>query len=143
MPGKVNPVIAEAVIQVAAQVMGNDHAVALGGVGGQLQLNATLPLLARNVLESIRLLANAARAFEERAIRGLGADRARAEHWVEQSLALVTALAPRIGYDAAAAIAKEAAESGRTLREVCRERAGLSEEEIARLLDPRGMLGGG
>jgi fumarate hydratase class II len=141
MPGKVNPVIPEAVIQVAAQVIGNDHAVALGGLGGQLELNAMLPLIAHNVLGSIRLLANASRVFAQRAIRGLEADRARAERGIEQSLAMVTALAPRIGYDRAAEIARAAAESGRTVRELCVERGVLPPDELARLLDPRTMTG--
>jgi len=141
MPGKVNPVIPEAVIQVAAQVIGNDHAVALGGLGGQLELNAMLPLIAHNLLGSIRLLANASRVFAQRAIRGLEADRARAEGGIERSLALVTALAPRIGYDRAAEIARAAAESGRTVRELCVERGVLPPDELARLLDPRTMTG--
>src|SRR5690606_14339623 len=97
----------ESVVQVAAQVVGNDAAVAIGGMTGQLELNAMLPLLARNLLESVRLLANVTRVFTERCIAGMEADRARAEAYVEQSLAMVTVLAPRIGYDSAAAIAKE------------------------------------
>ncbi len=141
MPGKVNPVIPEAVIQVAAQVIGNDHAVALGGLGGQLELNATIPLIAHNLLGSIRLLASAARVFAQRAIRGLEADRPRARSLVEGSLALVTALAPRIGYDRAAEIAKIAAATGRTLRAVCEEQGVLPADELARLLDPRAMTG--
>jgi len=141
MPGKVNPVIPEAVIQVAAQVIGNDHAVALGGLGGQLELNAMIPLIAHNLLGSIRLLANASRVFAQRAIRGLEADRARAEGGIERSLAMVTALAPRIGYDRAAEIARAAAESGRTVRELCIERGVLPPDELARLLDPRTMTG--
>jgi fumarate hydratase class II len=141
MPGKVNPVIPEAVIQVAAQVVGNDHAVALGGLGGQLELNAMIPLIAHNLLGSIRLLANAARVFAQRAIRGLEADRARARSMLEGSLALVTALAPRIGYDRAAEIAKLASETGRTVRAVCEERGVLPADELARLLDPRAMTG--
>jgi fumarate hydratase class II len=141
MPGKVNPVIPEAVIQVCAQVLGNDHAVALGGLGGQLELNAMIPLIARNVLESIRLLASASRVFAQRAIHGLTADRARAQDLLERSSALVTALAPRIGYDRAAEIARLAAESGRSVREICLEQRVLPEEELARLLDARAMTG--
>jgi len=141
MPGKVNPVIAEAAIQVAAQVVGNDAAVALGGMTGQLELNAMIPLITRNLLESIRLLANAARLFAERCIDGLEADRARAAELVERSLAMVTVLAPRIGYDRAAAIAKQAAETGRTVREICTEQAVLPPDELAALLDPRAQTG--
>jgi fumarate hydratase class II len=137
MPGKVNPVIPEVVTQVAAQVVGNDAAVALGALSGQLELNAFQPLIVRNLLESIRLLANASRLFAERCVAGLDADRARAAALVEQSLMLATALAPRIGYDAAAALAKEAHASGRTLREVARERGVLPEAELEALLDPR------
>lgn len=143
MPGKVNPVLCEVLTQVAAQVIGNDTAVTLGGLGGPLQLNVFLPLLARNLLESVRLLANASRLFAERCIDGLEVDRERAEGWVERSLSLVTALVPRIGYDRAAAIAKRAMAEGKTVREVCREEGVLPEAELARLLDPRGQTEGG
>jgi fumarate hydratase class II len=143
MPGKVNPVICEAVIQVAAQVVGNDAAVVQGGLGGQLELNATIPLIARNVLESIRLLANVTRVFVERCLAGLEADRARAAASVEQSLALATALVPRLGYDRAVEIAKEAAASGRTVRAVCLERGVLPAEELEALLDARRQTGPG
>jgi fumarate hydratase class II len=143
MPGKVNPVLCEVVTQVAAQVIGNDAAITVGGLGGPLQLNVYLPLLARNLLESIRLLANASRLFAERCIDGLEVDRAQAEGWVERSLALVTALVPRIGYDRAAAIAKRAMAEGRTVREICLAEAVLPEAELARLLDPRRQTEGG
>ena len=141
MPGKVNPVICESVIQVAAQVVGNDAAVALGGMTGQLELNAMIPLIARNLLESIRLLAAAARLFAERCIDGIEADRERAAELVERSLAMVTVLAPRIGYDRAAEIAKEAARSGRTVREICLEQGVLPADELAALLDARSQTG--
>ena len=141
MPGKVNPVICESVIQVAAQVVGNDAAVALGGMTGQLELNAMIPLIARNLLESIRLLAAAARLFAERCIDGIEADRERAAELVERSLAMVTVLAPRIGYDRAAEIAKEAARSGRTVREICLEQAVLPADELETLLDARSQTG--
>jgi fumarate hydratase class II len=137
MPGKVNPVLCESVLQVAAQVIGNDAAVAQGALGGSLELNVSQPLLARNLLESIRLLANVARVFAERCVDGLAARRERAEAWVEQSLALATALVPAIGYDAAAAIAREAWETGRTVREVARGRTALAAEDLDRLLDAR------
>jgi fumarate hydratase class II len=141
MPGKVNPVICEALIQVAAQVVGNDAAVAQGGLGGQLELCAMIPLIARNLLESIRLLANVSRLFAGRCLAGLEADRARAAAGVEQSLAMATALVPRIGYDRAAEIAKASAESGRTVREICLERNVLPPDELAALLDPRAQTG--
>jgi fumarate hydratase class II len=140
MPGKVNPVMAEVLTQASAQVVGNDAAVALGGLAGQLELNTFLPLIARNLLASIALLASAVRLFADRCIAGLEADAARAEALVEQSLMLATALAPRIGYDAAAALAKEAAATGRTLREVARERKVLPDAELADLLDPRKQI---
>jgi fumarate hydratase class II len=136
MPGKVNPVLCETVTLVAAQVVGNDAAVAAGAMGGGLlELNVSLPLLARNLLESIRLLANAARLFAERCIDGIRADRARAEALGAGSLALVTALVPDIGYERAAAIAKEAFETGRSVREVCRAR-GVALPDARRMTEP-------
>ncbi len=141
MPGKVNPVLCESVIQVAAQVVGNDAAVALGGLSGQLELNTMIPLLARNLLESIRLLAAVSRLFAERCVEGIEAERERAAEWVERSLAMATVLAPRIGYDRAAEIAKEAARSGRTIREICLERAVLPRAELEALLDARAQTG--
>jgi len=137
MPGKVNPVIPEAVAQVAAQVIGHDAAIAIAGLAGQLELNAFLPLIARNLLESIRLLANVSNLFAERCIDGLEIERARASGHVEQSLAMVTALVPALGYDAAARIAKRCAETGKTVREVCLAENVLPGEELERLLDPR------
>jgi fumarate hydratase class II len=137
MPGKVNPVICESVTQVAAQVIGHDAAIAVGGLSGQLDLNAFLPLIARNLLESIRLLANVSTLFAERCLEGLEVDRERASGLVEGSLSLVTALVPAIGYDAAARIAKRCAETGRTVREVCLEERVLPADELERLLDPR------
>jgi fumarate hydratase class II len=137
MPGKVNPVICESVAQVAAQVIGHDTAVTLGALHGHLELNANLPLLARNLLESVRLLARAARLFAERCVEGIEAEREHAACLVEGSTALATALAPRLGYDAAAEIAKEAFASGRSVREVCRARGVLSDAELDTLLDAR------
>jgi fumarate hydratase class II len=137
MPGKVNPVACEIVVQVAAQVVGNDAAVALGGLGGQLELNACLPLLARNLLASIRLLASAAALLASRAVAGLSADRERCAELAERSLSLATALVPTLGYDAAAEIAKESLARGRTLRDVALERGGLDAAALDELLDPR------
>jgi len=144
MPGKVNPVICESVIQVACQVAGCDAAVAAGatgGVGSILELNVAIPLIAWNVLTQIRLLAAAAEVFEGKCVRGLRANEDRCRELIERSLAMVTALAPKLGYDAAAEIAREAYESGRTAREVCLERNVLPRDELDRLLDPRGQTG--
>ncbi|MBN2430686.1 MAG: class II fumarate hydratase [Acidobacteria bacterium] len=139
MPGKVNPVIAESVCQVAAQVMGNDMAVTVGGQSGTFELNVMMPLMARNILESLRLLTNVCRIFRSRCIAGLTADRRRCEAMVEQSLAMCTSLAPVIGYDQAAQVAKIAWAEGRTVREVVRERKLLTEEQERIILNPRRM----
>lgn len=130
MPGKVNPVIPEAVIQAAAQIVGNDATIALCGMSGNFELNAMLPLIAYNLLQSIDLLAAAARTFAEMCIRGIAADRAACAAAVEKSLALATGLVPRMGYDRAAAVAKRAHDSGKTVREVLMEEGVLSQEEI-------------
>jgi fumarate hydratase class II len=140
MPGKVNPVICEAVGLVAAQVVANDAAVTQGGLSGQLELCAAIPLIADNLLESIDLLAGAARTLAERCVDGIEADAERCRALVERSTALATALAPRIGYDAAAELAKAAFASGRTLREVALERGVLPREELERLLDPAAQV---
>ncbi len=142
MPGKVNPVICESVTQVAAQVIGNDAAVAMAGLSGHLELNAFVPLIARNLLESIRLLANVADLFERKCLADLEADRERATSLVEGSLAMVTALVPAIGYERAARIAKQALESGRSVREICREQGVLPADELERRLDPLGQTAG-
>ncbi len=144
MPGKVNPVICESVIQVACQVVGCDAAIAAGatgGVGSILQLNVAMPLIASNLLTAIDLLTNAAKAFAERCIAGIEADEPRCRQSLEQSLAMVTALVPRIGYDAAAAIAKEASASGKTVRQVCLEKNVLPPDELDKLLDPSTQAG--
>ncbi|MCJ8501879.1 class II fumarate hydratase [Desulfatitalea alkaliphila] len=134
MPGKVNPVIPEAVIQVAYQVMGNDTAIALAGQSGNFELNVTLPLVAHNLLQSVELLAGAARLLADKCVRHLAADRQRCEGYIEQSLALATALVPHIGYDRAAELAKRAYESGRTVRQVAAAEKLLPEETLNRLL---------
>jgi fumarate hydratase, class II len=139
MPGKVNPVIAESLIMVCAQVQGNDLAVTLGGQWGNFELNVMLPLIARNLLESIHLLANAAANFASACVAGITVDRERCEGFVEQSLAMVTVLAPVIGYDRAAQIAKHAHEQRRTVREVLLAEKVLPEDEVRRLLDPGPM----
>jgi fumarate hydratase class II len=139
MPGKVNPVMAESLLQACAQVVGNDAAVTLGGLSGNFELNVMMPLIAHNLLQSVTLLENAAVQFSERCVKGLQADRQRCESLIEQSLAMCTALAPVIGYDRAAQIAKTAYESGKTVREVASEEQVLPDAELARLLDPRPM----
>jgi len=144
MPGKVNPVLCESVIQVACQVVGNDAAVAAGaagGVGSILELNVAMPMMAANLLDSIGLLTGAAVALTDKCIRGLAANEERCRELIEQSLAMVTVLAPRLGYDAAAEIAKEAHRTGRTIREVCLEKAVLPEAELNDLLDARKQTG--
>jgi fumarate hydratase class II len=141
MPGKVNPVICEVVLQVSAQVIGNDAAIAVAGLQGQLELNVFIPVIARNLLQQIALLAAVSRVFTDKCLAGTRARRERAEALVEESLAMVTALVPAIGYDAAAEIAKEAWRTGRRVRELCIERAVLPRDELERLLDPLRMSG--
>lgn len=136
MPGKVNPVICEAVIQVGAQVTGNCQAITLGGQWGQLDLNVMLPMMARNMLESISLLANASRVFVDKALAGIEANRERAEGYVEGSISMATALNPLIGYDNAAKLAKKSHATGRTVRELAYEESGLSREQIDDALHP-------
>ena len=139
MPGKVNPVICEAMIQTCAQVIGNDVVIAHGGLGSFFELTLMLPLVARNLLEGIEFLAGAAAMFREKLVEGLEADEQKCADYIEVSLAMCTSLAPVIGYDAAAKVAKEAFESGKTVREVAREKGLVSEEELTRLLDPMSM----
>ncbi len=134
MPGKVNPVIPEAVTMVAAQVMGNDATIVVAGQSGNFELNVMQPVIAYNLLQSIGLLANASRALQEKCIAGIQADKERCEQMIERSSAMITALVPKIGYDRAAAIAKEAYETGRTIREIVREKRLLEDEELNRVL---------
>ena len=138
MPGKVNPVIAESAAMVSAQVIGNDATVALAGASGNFELNVMLPAIAHNLLQSIELLASTADNFTDQLVVGLKATE-RGPALVEQGLMLATALAPEIGYDKAADLSKEAYKTGKTIREVARERTDLSEEELDRLLDARKM----
>jgi fumarate hydratase class II len=141
MPGKVNPVIAESALMVCAQVIGYDATIAWCAAAGNFELNVMMPVMAYDLLESLRLLAAVSRNFEERTIRGLEADRERAESLVERSLAMVTVLAPEIGYEKAAALAKEAYATGRTVREVALEKSGLREDRLQQLLDPSTQAG--
>jgi fumarate hydratase, class II len=143
MPGKVNPVIPESVLMVAAQVVGNDAAITIAGMSGVFELNVMMPLIAYDLLQSIEILAHASRLLAERCVEGIEANRERCEELVERSLAMVTALVPRIGYDAAAEIAKEAMRTGKTVRELCREKNVLPEAELAEALDPWGQTEGG
>jgi fumarate hydratase class II len=140
MPGKVNPVIPESLIQVCAQVIGNDLAITLGGLTGNLELNVMMPLIAHNLFQSIRLLATGVNNFSGRCIEGLKADRERCEEMIDKSLALATALAPKIGYDDAARIAKKAYDQRKTIRQVLEEEKRFARGEIDRLLDPHSMI---
>src|SRR3954466_211372 len=138
MPGKVNPVIPEVVTQVSAQVIGNDTAITVGGMQGHFELDVFVPLLARNLLESIKLLARASRLLAEQCVDGVDANRERCESYAELTLSAATALNPFIGYDRAAEIVKLAASSGRSLRDVARD-AGVDEETLDKALDYRAM----
>jgi fumarate hydratase class II len=141
MPGKVNPVIPEVVLQVSAQVIGNDAAVTIGGMQGQFELNVRVPLIARNLLESIRLLASTVRIFAEKCVAGIKANVEGTTRSAESTLAAATALNPYIGYDKAGEIVKEAASSGRMLREVAYEK-GVDEETYNTAMDLRKMAQG-
>jgi len=136
MPGKVNPVIPEAVIQVAAQVVGNDTTITVGGQSGNFELNVMLPVMAYNLLQSISLLSAAAELFAHKCVNGITANRRKSFSNIEQSLALVTALVPLIGYDRAAGIAQKAYDTGKTIRAVALAEKVLSETELERLLGP-------
>ena len=141
MPGKVNPVIAESVTMVAAQVIGNDVAITVGGQAGNFELLVMLPVIAHNLLQSIELLASAAENFSRKCVEGISAQAQRCQDSIEESLAMCTALAPAIGYDAAAQIAKEAFKTGKSIREVARERKILPTPRLIALLDPWRMTG--
>jgi fumarate hydratase class II len=143
MPGKVNPVLCETVLQVGAQVFGNETVVALAGASGSFELNTMMPVLAYNLLQAIELLANASRVFADGCIRGLEADVSRCQSNIERSLAMGTALVPAIGYDKAVQIVKAAAASGRTVREVALEQSGLDRATLDRLLAPASQTGPG
>ena len=139
MPGKVNPVICESILQVAAHVIGCDATITICGQAGNLELNVMMPVMALRLLESIQFSANAIRVLTEKCVLGITANVQRCQSFVEESLAMATALAPRIGYDAAAKIAHEALETGRTIREVARSQRALPEDELAQCLDPLSM----
>ena len=139
MPGKVNPVIPESIIQTAAQVIGNDMSITIGCQGGNFDLNVMLPVIAHNLLQSISILGSAAKIFAEKCIHGITANEARCKDIIENSLSMCTALAPVIGYERAAAIAKEAYRTGKTVREVSMEEKVLPEAQLKELLDPLKM----
>jgi fumarate hydratase class II len=140
MPGKVNPVVLEVTIQAAAQAIGNDAVVTLGGSLGILELNVMLPVMARNLLESVSLLSAVASLTADRCVAGIEPNRKRCAELVEQSLAMITPLAVKIGYNRAAELAHEAYHTGRTIRELLAEKGVLSADEIATVLDPRKMI---
>ncbi len=141
MPGKVNPVMSEMVLQVAAQVIGNDATItfAASGLGSTFELNVMMPVMAYNLLQSIELLSRAARVFADRTVAGLEANRERCESLVEQSLAMCTSLAPIIGYDKTADVAKESHKTGKTVRQVARERKYMDDAALDKALNPRRM----
>jgi len=141
MPGKVNPVISESLLMACAQVVGYDAAITWCCAAGNFELNVMMPVMAYDLLDSIELLAAVSRNFDRRVIQGLEADAARASGYVEQSLAMCTVLAPEIGYEKAAEIAKQAYRTGRTVREVAREMSGIAEDRLNQLLDPKSQTG--
>jgi fumarate hydratase class II len=143
MPGKVNPVMAEMVMQVAAQVVGNDATITWSAANGNFELNVMMPVLSHNLSESISILANAARVFAERCVEGLEANEERARELVERNVIVVTALNPHIGYDAGAKVAKEALATGKSVREVVLEQGLMSEADLDRVLDLKKMTEGG
>ena len=143
MPGKVNPVIPEAVAQVSAQVIGNDTTITVAGQSGNFQLNVMLPVIAQNLLQSISLLANASRALADRAVAGFSVNQARLEEALGRNPILVTALNTVIGYELGAKIAKRAYAEGRPLMDLAREMTDLSDEDLERLLDPKALTSGG
>ena len=140
MPGKVNPVICESLIQVSSQVVGYDNAITLGGMGGIFELNLMLPLIGSNILESINILSNAMVMFREKLLDNLSANEKKCNGYIEDSLAMCTSLAPIIGYDKAASIAKKAFKTDKTVREICIEDNVLSENDLSKILDPYSMI---
>ncbi|HET9599131.1 MAG TPA: lyase family protein, partial [Anaeromyxobacteraceae bacterium] len=136
MPGKVNPSMAEMLAMVAYQVIGLDAAIAAAATGGQLELNVMMPLVAWDLPHALGIVASAVRAFDERCAQGLEADEARCRHFAERTVSLATALAPRIGYAAAAEIVKESVRTGRSIVDLAAERSGLPARDVRRALDP-------
>jgi fumarate hydratase class II len=143
MPGKVNPVIPEAVAMVCAQVVGNDATIAMGGQSGNFQLNVMLPVVAHNLLQSIEILANASVCLADSAIAGFTVNEAKINEALDRNPILVTALNPVIGYEKGAAVAKKAYAEGRPIKDIAREETDLTDEELDRLLDPADLAKGG
>jgi aspartate ammonia-lyase len=139
MPGKVNPSIAEMVNQVCYQVIGLDTTVAMAAKAGELELNVMMPVITHNILFALMILARAVQVFDEKCVRGIAADEAQCNYWLERSPALVTALAPKIGYAAAATLAKEAVASGLTVRQLVVQKKLLAGRELDEVLDLRAM----
>ena len=139
MPGKVNPVMSESLMQVCAQVFGNDTAVTWGGANGNFELNVMMPMMAQNTLDSISLLTNGSTVFRERCVEGIEANQDRCAELIELSMSMVTSLAPIIGYDRAAQIAKESVATGKTVRQLCEEQEVLPPDELKAALDPESM----
>jgi aspartate ammonia-lyase len=139
MPGKVNPVIPEMLNMVCFQIAGNDTTIALATQAGQLELNVMMPVIAHNLLQSIEILTNGVRALDEKCVRGITADEARTRHYFEASVGMATVLNPLIGYEAAAKVAQESAQSGETIVEVVRRMGLMSEEDLAQLFDPASL----
>ena len=139
MPGKVNPVIAESLLQVTAQVMGNDQVLVLGGQSGNFELNTMMPVMAYNLLQSIELLANGVEMFNRKLIRDLKAEEKRCRELAEKSMALVTVLTPVIGYDQAAAVVREAWSSGKSLKDTILEKGMIDPARLDKLLDLQDM----
>jgi len=136
MPGKVNPVMAEVINQVAFQVIGNDHTICLASEAGQLELNVMEPVLVFNLIQSISIMNNGFRVFREYCIKGITANEELLKQYVEKSVGIITAVNPHIGYEAASRIAREAIETGKSVRELCLEHGVLTEEELDIILDP-------
>jgi len=140
MPGKVNPVMAEMINMVCYQVIGNDGAISAAAQAGQLELNVMMPMMAYNLLTSLEILANGLRVFDERCVRLLRANKENCTRWMEQSLAIATALNPVVGYHRAAGVSKQAFAEGKTVREVAVEAGILSKKEADRILDPKNLV---
>jgi len=136
----VNPVIAESLLQVCAQVIGNDAAITFGGAAGNFELNVMMPVITHNLMESITCLGNAVRMFDEKCIQGIEANAAKIDSLIEQGLMLATALAPTLGYDKAAGIAKTAFKEGATVRQIAERETDLSKDELDKILDPKNMV---
>jgi fumarate hydratase class II len=139
MPGKVNPVMCESLMMVCAQVIGNDAVITWSGANGNFELNVMMPVMAHAVLDSIRLLAAVVEVFCQRCVIGITANQTRCQELVELSMAMVTSLAPKIGYDRAAEIAKESVRTGKTVREICLEKNVMPKADLERALDPVAM----